>query len=40
MHVSCALSGVAIEDRCVNWKQGVYKPCDINGGESKDNSSD
>lgn len=31
MHVTCALMGVADEDRCVNWKHGVYKPCEVKG---------
>lgn len=35
MHVTCALMGVATEDRCTNWKQGVYKPCEIKSSDEK-----
>ena len=38
MHVTCALMGVADEDRCVNWKHGVYKPCEIKSGDGEKTS--
>ena len=31
MHVRCALFGVALDDRCPNWKQGVTNPCSNTG---------
>ena len=40
MHVTCALMGVAMEDRCSNWKHGIYKPCEtayVNGKEDYSN---
>ncbi|KAK1735306.1 hypothetical protein QTG54_013920 [Skeletonema marinoi] len=27
MHVRCALYGISEEDRCPNWRKGIYKPC-------------
>ena len=34
--VRCALYGIDEKDRCPNWKDGVYKPCQVESeSESK-----
>ncbi len=35
--VPCALYGISEEDRCPNWRKGIYKPCN---GEDNSKTTD
>ena len=34
--VWCALFGVEEKDRCPNWKDGIYKPCQVGASAPKE----
>jgi len=38
MHVKCALYGIDEEDRCPNWRKGIYKPCQVDDVAQQSNA--